>query len=366
MIDKTILKSEEKAVLALRSLYCRYGYLPYRMSKFEEYELYIRNKDFLVSDRIITFNDTSGRLMALKPDVTLSIIKNCEDIPGFKQKVYYDEHVYRVSDRTERFCELMQTGCECIGDIDMYDIYEIIGLAAESLRLISDDYVLEVSCLDLIEKWISRACGDEEFAEKALRCIAEKNAHDLSRLCARYRVSRPDETRLLLLISAYGERNAVIAALAQECAPDDLTGLKALSALLDRSPCGDKIRFDFSVVNNMGYYNGFVFRGFLSGVSDGVLSGGQYDRLMKKMNRQSKAIGFAIYLDELEQLRGEDSRFDVDVLVLYDDSVRAEDVAAAVAANAALGRSVSAQKAADSRLRYREAVDLRREDVKSC
>ena len=50
MIDETLLKSEEKAVLALRSLYRRYGFLPYRMSKFEEYELYIRNKDFLVSD----------------------------------------------------------------------------------------------------------------------------------------------------------------------------------------------------------------------------------------------------------------------------------------------------------------------------
>ena len=78
MIDETLLKNEERAAIELRSLYRRYGYLPYKMSKFEEYELYIRNKDFLVSDRIITFNDTSGRLLALKPDVTLSIIKNGE------------------------------------------------------------------------------------------------------------------------------------------------------------------------------------------------------------------------------------------------------------------------------------------------
>ena len=102
MIDETLLKSEERAAIELRSLYRRYGYLPYKMSKFEEYELYIRNKDFLVSDRIITFNDTSGRLLALKPDVTLSIIKNGEDLPGTKQKVSYNENVYRVSERTHQ------------------------------------------------------------------------------------------------------------------------------------------------------------------------------------------------------------------------------------------------------------------------
>ena len=40
-MDEKILKSEEKAVFALRSLYRKYGYSPYKMSKFEEYEYYL-------------------------------------------------------------------------------------------------------------------------------------------------------------------------------------------------------------------------------------------------------------------------------------------------------------------------------------
>ena len=87
MLDEGILKTEERAAITLRTLYSRYGYQPYKMSKFEEYELYSANKDFLVSDRFITFNDTNGRLLALKPDVTLSIIKNTKDIKGFVQKL---------------------------------------------------------------------------------------------------------------------------------------------------------------------------------------------------------------------------------------------------------------------------------------
>ena len=363
MIDETLLKNEEKAVFSLRSLYRRYGYLPYRMSKFEEYELYIRNKDFLVSDRIITFNDTSGRLMALKPDVTLSIIKNGEDTPGFKQKVYYDENVYRVSDKTHRFRELMQTGCECIGDIDLYDIFEIIHLAAESLALISEDFVLEVSDLGLIEGVLSKACDDPLFAEKALGFIAGKNAHDLGRLCDEYRVSRENKKRLLLLITSYGKRSAVISALEGECGPE-LDRLKRLSDLLDRSLYGDRIRFDFSVVNNMGYYNGFVFRGFLDRVCDSVLAGGQYDRLMAKMNRKSGAVGFAIYLDELEQLTAGQDEYDVDVLLIYDNSVAAERVAEAVAEQTALGKTVSAQKCDCKRLRSMYIIDLRKAEQK--
>ena len=80
------LKNYEKAVFALREIYLSYGYLPYKMSKFEEYDLYLKNKEFLVSDRVITFTDTNGKLLALKPDVTLSILKNAS---GEKQKVCY-------------------------------------------------------------------------------------------------------------------------------------------------------------------------------------------------------------------------------------------------------------------------------------
>ena len=75
-ISFNALKNEERAVFSLRELYGSYGYIRHKVSKFEEYDLYARNKSFLVSENILTFTDTDGRLMALKPDITLSIIKN--------------------------------------------------------------------------------------------------------------------------------------------------------------------------------------------------------------------------------------------------------------------------------------------------
>ena len=60
-LDWTILRSEEQTMYRLRGLYEKYGYRRFKMSKFEEYDLYVRNKDFLVSDRTMSSRTvTSG------------------------------------------------------------------------------------------------------------------------------------------------------------------------------------------------------------------------------------------------------------------------------------------------------------------
>ncbi len=112
------LTREERVIFTLRSLYAQYGYRPYKMSKFEEYDLYVSNKDFLISDSVITFTDTDGKLMALKPDVTLSIIKSTRDDSPSVRKLYYHVYIYRVQKCSGSFRELIQVGLECIGPLD--------------------------------------------------------------------------------------------------------------------------------------------------------------------------------------------------------------------------------------------------------
>ena len=150
ILDEKVLKSEEQAVFELRALYRKYGYTQFKMSKFEEYDLYVKNKDFLVGDGVITFNDTDGKLLALKPDVTLSIIKNSKDESGGTQKVYYNENVYRISGSTHTFKEIMQTGLECIGAIDVYSMAEVVMLAVKSLAAVSESYILDLSHMGIL------------------------------------------------------------------------------------------------------------------------------------------------------------------------------------------------------------------------
>lgn len=364
MIDERVLKSEERAVYALRSLYGKYGYRAYKMSKFEEYDLYVRNKDFLISDRIITFNDTDGKLMALKPDVTLSIIKNLDEQPGCKQKVCYNENVYRVSGSTRQFKEIMQAGLECIGALDRYDLYEVVSLAAESLALISEDFVLDVSHLGILTAMLEESSGDVQLRRELTRYIAAKNRHDLERVCRENGISPEKTAAICEFIGIYGDMDSVLRRLEPLCTGEAaraaLAELEQLRKLLDDCPWKDKIHFDFSIVNDMDYYNGIVFQGFLSGICESVLSGGQYDKLILKMGRSGGAVGFALYLDLLEDLGRTERDRDVDVLLLYDE----EDAALAARETKRLigeGKSVSAQRAIPEKLRYGQVLDLRKE-----
>ena len=159
----TFLENAEQTAFDLRILYEKYGYSRYKMSKYEEYDLYDRNKDFLVSDNVITFNDTDGRLMALKPDVTLSIINNLDIQGKSTQKVYYNENVYRVSKGTNSFKEIMQVGLECMGQVDDYCISEVITLAARSLDAVSNEFVLDISHQGILKSVLDNLGIEEEY-----------------------------------------------------------------------------------------------------------------------------------------------------------------------------------------------------------
>ena len=133
--------------------------------------------------------------------------------------------------------------------------------------------------------------------------------------------------------------------------------------MIEATKYAKNIKIDFSVLNDMSYYNGIVFKGYLEGIPEGVLSGGRYDKLMARMGRKSGAIGFALYLDLLDGLETDKKNYDVDTLVLYSDSTDISKVYDKVNELNLKGLSVSAQKAIPAKLRYREIIDFTKEGV---
>ncbi len=362
-IYNSVLKNDEKAIFALRALYRKFGYRQYKMSKFEAYDLYVRNKDFLVSDNIITFTDNGGKLMALKPDVTLSIIKNSSDEKGCTEKVYYNENVYRAAKEGGSYKEIMQMGLECLGQMDDYSIYEVLQLAAESLRFISEEFVLDISHMGIVSAILEDMGASYAVKAALLKCIGEKNEHELVEICKRENL---DPARLRALVSTYGRPEEVLPIVKELCALDNEANIKSLERVvlaLEKQGYGDKIRIDFSVINDMNYYNGFVFRGFIKGLASGILSGGQYDALMAKMGKKSGAIGFAIYLDMLEQLPTEEAEYDVDAVLLYDKDADPKTLGDAVRLLTEGGRSVLAQISVPEKIKYRQLLKLQERGV---
>ncbi|MBO4265319.1 MAG: ATP phosphoribosyltransferase [Clostridia bacterium] len=296
-INDSCLSNSEKIIFALREIYKKHGYSPYRMSKFEEYDLYAQNKDFLVSDNVITFNDTDGKLLALKPDVTLSIIKNNMNSGIELQKLFYSENVYRVSKGSGTYKEIMQTGVECIGKVKYEDIFEIICLGAESLSAISKSSLIAVSNLDILFDLIKKITPPAESQKALFDAIAEKNTDGIIGICGE---SENSEKLCALCKMSENVKNASKSIRA--IAGDSYGDFYSLLDDLAKSEYSDNICIDFSVTGDINYYNGIVFKGFIPKVPSYVLSGGQYDKLMRKMGKSENAVGFAVYTDILERL----------------------------------------------------------------
>lgn len=301
MFDESILKYDEKATLSLRKLYRDSGYRQFKMSKFEEYDLYSKNKDFLVSDGVITFNDVDGRLLALKPDVTLSIIKNSTDIPNGCEKFYYDENVYRISENTHTYKEILQTGLECIGNVTLLEVAEVTRLAAESLALISDKFLLKLSHIGLINALFEDYGIDSTIKYKSIKAISEKNAGELKAI-----LNAEQFEALKCLVKSYKTLSDSLKALEKIAKSDSAKAcageLSHICNELKNAGYEKNTVIDFSIISEEGYYSGIVFKGFMNGIASRVLSGGQYDKLMRRMGRSSGALGFAVYLDTLERL----------------------------------------------------------------
>ncbi|MDD6252281.1 MAG: ATP phosphoribosyltransferase regulatory subunit [Oscillospiraceae bacterium] len=319
-----IIKSDERAIFELRALYKSFGYSQYKMSRFEEYDLYVRNKDFLLSDEVITFTDRNGRLLALKPDVTLSIIKNSSDEKGLVEKLYYNENVYRVAPGTHNFKEIMQAGLECIGDLSFYDISEVVLLAAKSLSLISESYVLDISHMGLIAAVLEDAGLSPQGKKQALTFLNQKNPHELLSLCEAEGIDKEKSEKIAALAEISGTTEEILSKLKEILTSEGeikaFAEFRTLFEIINEAGFGDNVRIDFSVGNNMKYYSGVVFNGYVEGIPTSVLSGGQYDKLLAKMKKGSSAIGFAIYLDLLERFEDECLGYDIDTVLLNDGS----------------------------------------------
>ena len=300
------LKKDEIVSLKLRKLFESYGYAQYKMSKFEEYSFYMDNKNFLKSEQIIAFSDKSGRLMALKPDITLSIAKNSRASEGTSEKLYYNESVYRYAKHSKEYKEFQQMGLEFMGKIDDYQTLEIITLALKSLEAISEDFVLDLSHMGLIAGLFEliNITSDTE-KENLLSCIVGKNSHDLEKTAASYNIS---ETNIALLKDVLACPNTLNEAIyfwkgvakndTLKCAVDDIV---RLCNSFNGSSYLQKLRLDISIVNDTNYYNNLIFQGYIKNLPFMVLSGGRYDPLLHKFGRNINAMGFALSIDELSR-----------------------------------------------------------------
>lgn len=289
------LSRHEKLLLSLRALWIEEGYSFFRMRNFEEYDFYAKNKDFLDSKSIISFRDIDGSLLALKPDVTLSLVKRSNE-NGKIEKKYYSESVYRVPPFSEYFKEITQTGLECLGPLKDDDIISVVSLANRSLKKVSSASILTISHMKVLDRLTEGLLEDEK--KELLSLVSKKNISEIKAFGEENERRKECALSFLSLIDGKKTNNELISILEEKkiekIVIDELVNVISLDS---------SIVLDFSFSGAMGYYNGIVMKGYIEKLPTPILSGGEYDILLQRMGKkENKAIGFAFYLNELEDM----------------------------------------------------------------
>ena len=253
-------------------------------------------------------------------------------------------------------------GLEYIGTVDAYCITEVIALAAKSLKTISKDYILEIAHMSFVVELLESLQVAEHTKLKLLRLIRSKNADGIRKTAQEAGLSELQTESLCRLPSLYGDVRKTIKEAkkislnkAMDQALDELAEIyDALKAL----GLAKNIQLDLSIVNDIEYYNGIIFKGYIKELGKSVLAGGQYDQGMARLGKKAGAIGFALYLNEINRIAEERLPYDVDAVILYDCSEGVVAVSEAVRQLQKEGLSVRAEKRIPDGLRYKELYVL--------
>ena len=349
----------------LNNIYEKYGYKKFKLSKFEQYELYMENKDFLKSNQVISFTDLDGELLALRPDVTLSIMKSAL---GYG-RIYYSENIYRPKER--HFKETAQTGVEYIGRLTAYAEAEVIAIAVKSLKLFSGEIRIRISDVALLSEMIDKLNLSD--TDRVLRYFESKNVTEIDGLLKKGEIDEGKANILKNLINLYLPFEEGVRRIADGSITGDILGedneiilrLKKLTKALRAFNVIEDIYLDFSVINSMDYYNGIIFQGAIEGLPFSVLTGGRYDKLALKMGKDVGAIGFALDLSLLENYKEEVKSKELDYLIIYDE--KEDEITEAVNVIEKLTREgcrveliEKSEEELLGRIRAKEVVELRR------
>ena len=318
------MSKKDLVLLDIRKKYDLYGYKRISLPSFEEYDLYNENKDF-IDRNILTVMSPNGKLLALRPDITLSVAKKISKDQSLKySKIYYQENTYNLTKYTG-YEEDEQLGIELIGKESVFLDFEIVDLAVKSLDIINEKSLIVLSHAGFISSIFDNLNLEYEVKEEIFDCINKKNSHDIKKILENNKFISENVKELIYKIPELsGDLDDITKKLSKYGINDNikkiLLELKQLNNLLLKFHKKSKIVFDFSVIKNLNYYNGIILQGYIEGFPNVILTGGRYDRLFEKFGVDTGAVGFAILTDSLKGYYKDEDKNDFEILIAYDDS----------------------------------------------
>ena len=292
---------------ALTDLFRRRGYAEVSTPEVEFYDLFLRSGNPIPQESMLKIIDRSGKIMVMRPDCTTPIARvaatKLKALP-LPQRLYYAETVFRSGDQHRGgSSEIAQCGVELIGAAGRKADLEMIAMAVDALRAYGlARFYIELGHAGFFRSLAERMELEEEQVEELRTLIEGKNFAALGDFLEPYQ-DRPATAALRRLSRLFGGAEVLDEAEALAGENPSIAYLRELYSALRGAGYEKYLRFDLGLVHQIDYYTGVVFRGYVEGAGDAVLSGGRYDGLVGAFGRSAPATGFAIDVDAVAACR---------------------------------------------------------------
>ena len=303
----------------LTGLYAARGYTEVVTPTVEYFNVFDIQNRVIPEEAMFKLIDKTGRLIVLRPDNTSAMARiastRLKNAPR-PIKLCYQQNVFRMPNGySGKRSEFTQAGIEIIGGKPLLADLECVSLALDSLKelcrrfgnpaeeTVPKGYQLEIGHAGFARALVDSLELDSDEKQAALDYVAAKNSSAIEFLSDRHQNIDRAIQLLRRLPRLFGGKEVLERARAL-CADvpkagETLDYLSEIYALLEKAGLADRIAIDLSLVHEMEYYTGLVFRGYLEDVGEAILGGGRYDTLLENFGQASPATGFGINISVL-------------------------------------------------------------------
>jgi len=276
------------------------GYMNIEPSIFEEYDEFTSVNSRIDKKSTVKILESNSDILILSPDITTGIINKF--MPRWDYdlmlKIFYYGKTYKHNGNGIK--EKREIGIEIIGDNSQNIDQNTLMTAERIISRYSDNYLLEIGNSKFL-KGIMLACSfNKEDYDNILDLLYLKNKQELDDYLSKLNYKEPICT-LLNILDLEGTYEEITGKLEGLYLNDMMkAGLQELKTVDDyMKNITDKIIYDLSMVSELSYYDGIIFRGYIQGSNTEIIKGGRYDSFTEQFGVKIPAIGFTVELDEL-------------------------------------------------------------------
>jgi len=282
----------------------RFGYREIRTPTVESFQLFALKSGEEIRESMFIFKDKAGREVALRPEITPSVIrvylKEMKHLPK-PIRLYYVGYVFRYDEpQFGRYREFTQAGVEILGGEDLYFDVELIEVLEEfydSIGLKNRRY--KVNNIAIFKDIAKRAGIDGVELDRFLHYL-DKGMYDRASKLLKARGAY-EEAKLVEEISQikdsphkFGSMKEIVSRIRN--AEELVKHVEVLERYLDIvKSIGADVVVEPAFARGIAYYTGIIFEVVVPGFPVSIAGGGRYDDLTRVYGGESLATtGFAI------------------------------------------------------------------------